>query len=51
MELMFTQAPQEIERAQRLLTRYERTFVRELIDGEQPPREPRAHSHNGKAAS
>jgi AcrR family transcriptional regulator len=49
IERMFTQAPEEVDRAQRLLTRYERTFVRELVDGEQPLSEARAHSHNGKA--
>jgi AcrR family transcriptional regulator len=50
IERMFTQAPEEIDRAQRLLTRYEHAFVRELIDGEQPTGEARTHSHNGKAA-
>jgi AcrR family transcriptional regulator len=31
VELLFTQTPEEIERARRLLTRYEHTLVRELL--------------------
>ena len=50
IELMFTQAPEEIDRAQRLLTRYEHAFVRELIQNQQQLAEVRANRQNPEAS-
>jgi len=47
VELMFTQTPAEIERAQRLLTRYEHTLARELVNARKPAAEPQP-ARNGE---